>query len=100
MSTSCRIPSSPALAGRTRQFDLRLGVQQGVEIFGLKKPGFELHARRHLVGIHRMAAENDQMAAEQAACVQRSYDVGRKPRNSVHRCGDAKLGLACDLFID
>ncbi len=47
-----------------------------------------------------MAAENNQMAAEQPAGVERSYDVGRKPRNSIDSGGDAKLGLSRDLLID
>ena len=45
-----------------------------------------------------MTAENNQMAAEQPARVERPYDVGCEPRNTIHSRGDAKLGLASDLL--
>jgi hypothetical protein len=47
-----------------------------------------------------VAAKNNQMAAEQPVCIERPYDVGRKPRNSIHSRSDTELGLARDLFTD
>src|SRR5271156_1619937 len=43
---------------RAGQFDFSLRVQQSVEVFGLKKSNFELHARFHFVSVQRVTAEN------------------------------------------
>src|SRR5579862_461747 len=95
-----KYPEQPSTANRTRQFNFRFRVQESVEIFSMKKPGFELYASRHLVGIHRVAAENYQMSAEQSARVERSHDVGGQSRNPIHSRGDAELGLPRDFEIN
>src|ERR1035437_5265218 len=47
-----------------------------------------------------MTAENDQMAAQQPAGIERPYYVGRNPRNSIHSRSDAILRLSRDFLID